>query len=232
MTYKTDAILKESGKYFNVYIMNAPVYFASVQKPKKKYQSEDTEYALTAFVDSETREKLEEYQLNKDLYAVGKDKNKKKQVKFKLSSQLKDDEKNHYDEVKGLHGVSLTCPTTTKNGDPRTITVIDSEGNPFKEDVGNLSVCNIKMFAYKNQDDMLVVSIDTVQVIDHVPYEGGSGSGPVVDDVLGTTYNRNSAPTGTTTPTKAENVSEGDTGSTVDDSDDPFADFDDAIPPF
>jgi hypothetical protein len=53
--------------------------------------------------------------------------------------------------------------------------VVDSEGNTFTDDIGNGSVCTIKMFAYRNTEDMLVVMMDTVKVIDHIPYIGKSG---------------------------------------------------------
>lgn len=191
MTIKTNAILKSSGKYFNVYMMNVPVFFASVHSPKKKYQSEAEEYALTAFVDTETRDKLEsEFKLNKELFEVGRDKNKKKEVKYKLSTQLKEGEKFSYDDVKGLHGIQLTVDTVDRNGYTHKVVVIDKDGQPFSEDVGNMSICNVKCFAYKNREDMLIVSLDTVQVVEHVPYEGGSNSngGQVSDDILGVSY--------------------------------------------
>lgn len=193
MSIKTNAIMKESGKYFNVYLMNVPVYFAVVHKPKKKYQSEAMEYCLTAFVDTETRDKLEgEFKLNKDLYEVGRDKNKKKVVKYKTSKQLGEGEKFHYDEVTGMHGLQLTVDQVDKNGYNHKVTVIDKEGKPFTEDLGNTTVCNVKLFAYKNQEGMLIVSLDTVQVVDHVPFEGGSAQngGPVTDDILGVTYEK------------------------------------------
>lgn len=191
-TIKTNAILKTSGKYFNVYLMNVPVFFASVHSPKKKYQSEAEEYALTAFVDAETRDKLEsEFKLNKELFEVGRDKNKKKEVKYKLASQLKEGEKFSYDDVKGLHGIQLTVDTVDRNGYSHKVVVIDKDGQPFSEDVGNMSICNVKCFAYKNREDMLIVSLDTVQVVEHVPYEGGGAGlngGEVKDDILGVSY--------------------------------------------
>lgn len=191
MTIKTNAILKQNGKFFNVYLMNVPVYFAVVHQPKEKYQSTGTEYAITAFVDQETRDKLEsEFKLNKELFEVGRDKNKKKEVKYKTSKQLKDGEKYHYDAVLGLHGIALSVDTVDKNGYAHKVTVVDKEGKPFTADIGNESICNIKLFAYKNREDMLIVVLDTVQVIDHVPFEGGSKSsgGMVTDEVLGVSY--------------------------------------------
>lgn len=209
MTVQTNAILKQAGKYFNVYLMNVPVYFATVHKPKKKFESNDEEYAVTAFVDSATREKLEsEFQLNKEMFEVGRDKNKKKQVKFKLSSQLKENEKVHYDDVAGMHGISLSVDVVDKNGNIHKVNVIDQQGQPFTEDIGNLSVCNIKLFAYRNKENMLIVKLDTVQVVDHVPYEGGNNNGVVTDDILGVSYTAAPIEKVDNTPTPPSHVTE------------------------
>ena len=129
--------------------------------------------------------------MNKELFEVGRDKNKKKEVKYKLASQLKEGEKFSYDDVKGLHGIQLTVDTVDRNGYSHKVVVIDKDGQPFSEDVGNMSVCNVKCFAYKNREDMLIVSLDTVQVVEQVPYEGGGAGlngGEVKDDILGVSY--------------------------------------------
>lgn len=231
MTTQTNAILKPAGKFFNVYLLNVPVYYAVVHKPKKKYQSDAEEYCLTAFVDTETRDKLEsEFKLNKELHEVGRDKNKKKEIKYKLQKQLKDGEKTSYDDVAGLHGIQVAVDVVDKNGYKHVVDVIDKDGKPFTEDLGNGTVCNVKLFAYKNQEDMLIVSLNTVQVIEHVPYEGGSGNngGIVTDDVLGVSYEA-------TATTKVEDaVTSGEAGEPTNSpqqpatqAEDPFADFDD-----
>lgn len=67
-----------------------------------------------------------------------------------------------------------------------SVNVIDAEGRAFTENVGNGSVCTLKLFGYKNQDGQLTVTLDTVQVIEHVPYDQKASSGVVEDDVLGT----------------------------------------------
>src|SRR5690554_8189279 len=87
-----------------------------------------------------------------------------------------------------MYGFTVARPEFSKQGKPMTINVIDKDGNEFTDNIGNGSVCNIKMFAYRNQDDQAVVMLDTVQVIEHVPYEAKGGSGSVEDDVLGVTY--------------------------------------------
>lgn len=187
---KTNAIHKADSKFQSVYLIDVPVFYASVQEPKTKYQSEDRAFQLTAFVDEATKDKLEdEIKLNKTIYKVGVDKNKKKAIKFPLSSQSKEGAKVNYDAVEGMYGFSLSADEYTKAGKKRKLTVIDKDGNPLQDLVGNMSICSIKLFAYPNQDDLLIVMLDTVQVKEHVAYDGPSNSGQVEDDILGT-YSR------------------------------------------
>ena len=174
----------------NIYVMNATVFYPVVHEPQKKYQSEDREYSVLCFIDEEAKDKLlDEVLVNKTFALVGKDKTSKppRRIKFPLSSQVEEGKAN-YDTVDGMYGFSVARPEFSKKGNPMTINVIDKDGNAFTENVGNGSVCNIKMFAYRNQDDQAVVMLDTVQVIEHVPYEAKGNSGSVEDDVLGVTY--------------------------------------------
>tara|TARA_R110000744_G_C19371770_1_gene563213 strand:- start:62379 stop:63098 length:720 start_codon:yes stop_codon:yes gene_type:complete len=195
MTKDSNIIVKELPKSgtletCNLYIKNVTVFYAAVHEPKKKYQSEDKEFSLTAFVDEATKDKLlDEVMVNKSFLLVGKDKTQKppRRIKYPLSSQVEEGKVN-YDIVDGMYGFSVARPEFSKKGNPMAVNVIDVNGNPFTENVGNGSVCNIKMFAYRNQDDQAVVMLDTVQVIEHVPYEAKGNSGSVEDDVLGVTY--------------------------------------------
>jgi hypothetical protein len=184
--------LPKSGtlETFNVYIKNAPVFYAAVHEPKLKYQSTDKEFSLTAFVDEETKDKLiDEVMLNKSFAQVGKDKTSKapRRIKYPLSSQVEEGKVN-YDVVDGLFGFNVAKPEFSKKGNPMSVNVIDAEGNTFTENVGNGSVCTLKLFGYKNQDGQLTVTLDTVQVIEHIPYEGKTSADSVEDDVLGVSY--------------------------------------------
>jgi len=234
-------------KFTDIYLMNVPVYFANVHEPVNKYESVgEKEYQLTAFVDGATREMLEDAMLNKQFFEVGKDKSKKKRkIKYKLSSQLVEGEKHHYDDVQGMHGVALTRHQLNSSGksafkkwcgeggNPAAfvassdmiaspVIVIDKDGKPVTALVGNGSVCNIKLFAYKSKEDQLVASLDTVQVIELVEYVSNGGSGGVVeDDILGS-YQRN-------TSVKVE-PHDSDTGSKSEPKHNPADDFDDDIP--
>ncbi len=194
-TIKTEAILKQDGKFEFLYLKGVPVYFANILEPSEKYQSTDLEYQMTVFVDTETREKLELLQeegginVNKELKEVGVDKNKKKKIKYLLSSQLKEGEKGTtYDDMEGLHGMSLSVNELTKAGKKSMMKVVDAEGKDWdkSKSIGNGSIVNVKCFGYRNQDEQLVVSLNAVVVVEHVPYEGGSG-GMVEDDILGVT---------------------------------------------
>lgn len=171
----------------NLYILNTPVFYAAVHEVKKKFQSDDKEYSLTAFIDEETKDKLlDEVMVNKTFAQVGISKTSKppRRIKYPLSSQVEEGKVN-YDAVDGLWGFNVAKPEFSKKGNLMSVNVIDKEGNPFTDNIGNGSVCTLKLFGYKNVDGQLVVTLDTVQVIDHVPYEGKTSSDSVVDDVLG-----------------------------------------------
>lgn len=184
--------LPKSGtlETFNVYIKNTPVFYAAVHEPKLKYQSTDKEFSLTSFVDEETKDKLiDEVMLNKSFAQVGKDKTSKapRRIKYPLSSQVEEGKVN-YDVVDGLFGFNVAKPEFSKKGNLMSVNVIDAEGNAFTENVGNGSICTLKLFGYKNQDGQLTVTLDTVQVIDHIPYESKAAADSVEDDVLGVSY--------------------------------------------
>lgn len=223
-----DKVIIKEGKdgMGNIYLMDVPVVYAVVQEPKNKYTPEGVkpgslgkEYSLITFVGENERVMLEdEMMLNKTFFKVGVDKNKKRQIKYKLTSQVKDAEEgweSPYDPYEDLYGFSLTLPENKKNGEPNVLNVIDAEGSQIEELVGNGSVCNIKLFYYTNKDDLKNVALDTVQVTELVHYEGGESSG--VDDVLGVTIQQKQAP-------KSSNTSQSD------DIDNGFDDFGDDIP--
>ncbi len=194
-TTKTQAVLKVEGKNEFLYLKNVPIFFASILSTKKKYQEEKArEYAMTVFVDTETREKLElptdegGVAINKELKEVGKDRNKKKKIKFPLEKQLKDGKGTAYDEVNGMHGVSLALNEYTKSGKKSILKVVDKDGKNWPKDklIGNGSVVHVKCFGYRNVDDQLVVFPNLVVIVDHVPYEGGNGT--FEDDELGISF--------------------------------------------
>lgn len=197
---KTEAVLVKEGKNEFLYLKNVPVFFAKILELGKKYQSEDLEYQMTVFVDTETREKLElpvdedGVAINKELKEVGKDRNKKKQVKYPLESQLKDGKGTAYDLVNGLHGMGLSLNEMTKSGKKSILKVVDADGKDWDKSkaIGNGSILHVKCFGYRNQDEQLVVFPNLVVVVDHVPYEGNSG-GIVEDSILGVSVDMSSS---------------------------------------
>ena len=188
----TSVIVKQLPKSgtletFNVYILNTPVFYASVHDVRTKYQSLDKEFSIQPFVDEATKDKLiDEVMLNKTFAEVGVTKTSKapRRIKFPLSSQVEEGKVN-YDVVKGMHGFTVAKPEFSKKGNKMTVNVIDKDGNAFTDNIGNGSICTLKLFGYKNVEGQLTVTIDTVQVIEHIPYEGKSSSDEVVDDVMG-----------------------------------------------
>ena len=201
MTNKTEAVLVKEGKNEFLYLKNVPVFFAQVLEPVKKYQSEDLAYQFTVFVDSDTREKLElpvdedGVAINKELKEVGKDRNKKKQLKYPLESQLKEGKGTAYDIVDGMHGMGLSLNDLTKQGKKSILKVVDADGKDWDKTkaIGNGSKVHVKCFGYRNVDEQLVVFPNLIVVVEHVPYEGGNSGGMVEDSVLGVSVDMSSA---------------------------------------
>lgn len=192
MTNKTEVIVRNLPKSgtletANVYIKNAVVFYAAVHEAKLKYQSTDKEFSATVFVDEEAKDNLlDVVMVNKSFSQVGITKTSKppRKIKFPLSSQVEEG-KGNYDLVDGLWGFNIAKPEFSKKGLPMSVNVIDTEGNAFTENVGNGSVVNLKLFGYKNMDGQLTVTLDTMQVVEHVPYEQKGSAGEVEDDILG-----------------------------------------------
>ena len=233
MTNKTEAVLVKEGKNEFLYLKNVPVFFAQVLEPTKKYQSEDLAYQFTVFVDSDTREKLElpvdedGVAINKELKEVGKDRNKKKQLKYPLESQLKEGKGTAYDLVDGMHGMGLSLNDITKAGKKSILKVVDADGKDWDKTkaIGNGSKVHVKCFGYRNVDEQLVVFPNLIVVVEHVPYEGGSG-GIVEDSVLGISVDMSSA-------YEANEVADGATAQSIKDSANDTSDevdFDSEIP--
>lgn len=195
MTKKTEIIVKELPKTggletVNLYIKNATVFYPVVHEPKLKYQSTDKEFSVTVFVDEESKDRLlDEVMVNKTFAEVGVTKTSKppRKIKYMLSSQAEEGKVN-YDVVKGLWGFNVAKPEFSKKGNKMSVNVIDTQGKPFTENVGNGSVVNLKLFGYRNQDNQLVVTLDTMQVVEHVAFESKGSSDSVEDDVLGVSY--------------------------------------------
>lgn len=193
-TVKTEAILKQDGKNEFLYLKNVVLFYPSILSVNKKYQSDEKAYQFTAFVDSETREKLElpvdegGIALNKECKEVGKDRDKKRKIKYPLEKQIKDGKGIPYDSVKGMHGIQFALNEYTKSGKKSILKVVDSEGKAWPKDklVGNGSTASVKFFGYRNQDDQLVVFPNLIVIHEHVPYES-NGGGAQEDDVLGIT---------------------------------------------
>ena len=193
-TFKTDVVYKitqeRKGKGLemgNLYFKNVPVTFAQVLKAGKKYQSEDTAYQLNLFIDKETMTKVESIGLNKEFAEVGVTKIKKGANRGEFKYKLDE----HNEGYVGMFGAQFSRNTLKRDKDGAVVKtyeplkVVDVEGNPFDQEVGNGSVCTVKLFAYRNEEDMLVVMMDTVMVVEHIPYAGKGGD--TFDEEMGVT---------------------------------------------
>lgn len=183
---------KIKGNEFEfVYVKDVVAYYASVQEPKDKLNKPDPkdknqstrEYVVTVFMSEEDSiELLDNIQINKQMFEVGKDKNKKRKIKYPLSSQVEEG-KAHYDEVEGLFGVQFTLNELTNAGKKARLIVVDKKGKPFEELVGSGSRVTLKLFGYRNQEGLLNVRMNVVQVLEHVPYEQKEAR--IVDEEMG-----------------------------------------------
>lgn len=194
MTIKSEAKLvvrDEKRGFADLYIKNCIAYYASVQKPKNKYKAQngEQEYSVTVFFDEAAKEALDDLGLNKEFKLAGKDKNKKRAIKFPLDV---------YTECEGLYGATFTLPSKTKEGKPRKPVVVwdgvnNSEevlgeakrgGELCPENIGNGSIISIKLSTYKNEDGALNSSINTLAIKNLVAFTGGTG-GVVEDEEFG-----------------------------------------------
>ena len=185
--FKTEVVVKADPKnkdFYNIYFIGVPVFYAKVQEPDNKFESKDKEFSVQVFVDEKTKDKiLDEHLINKSASLVGVDKNKKRAIRFPIADQVKEG-KNHYGDVEGLYGIQLSVDELTKQGKKRKIKVIDDNNKPMSNLVGNMSICTVKCWGYK--DGFLNIKLDTVKVHELVVYEGSSGDGMVEDEILGT----------------------------------------------
>lgn len=167
----------------HVYLMNVPVLYPVVHEPRLKFQSQDEyEYSMTAFIDTEARTFLEdEIIVNKTIAEVGKDKNKKRAYKYPLSTQ-REDKKDLYDLYEGMHGIGLTCPAKTKAGNERKIKIYDENGEEMTDKIGNGSIAIVKLFGYRNKEDMLNITISAIKVLNLVEYIENKSEG---DSIMG-----------------------------------------------
>jgi hypothetical protein len=173
----------EKRGFADLYIKNAVAYYAVVHNPKDKYKAanREQEYTITVFVDEAAKLALDELALNKEFKLVNKDRNKKRAIKYPLEQ---------YPECEGLYGASFSLPSLTKAGAPRKPVVCWDNGNnsqdvlgePKKggelcpELIGNGSIVSLKLSCYKNEDELLNTSLNTVAVSKLIAFSGGSGT--------------------------------------------------------
>lgn len=169
--------LVKDKKSETLYVKNALAFYAAVHTPKRKYNSEDKEYTITLFVSEQDFEKLDdEVKLNKTLFKVDKDKNKKRKIKYSSKE---------YPGTEGMYGFTVTVNEFNKKGEKNTVLVAGEDGKKLdpKTLIGNGSKVSVKAWGYRNEDDLLVILLNAVKVEELVPYEGSGGFGE--DDELG-----------------------------------------------
>lgn len=171
-----------------LYLKNVPTTYAKVLAPAKKYQSDDSAYQMNIFINADTQEELEALGINKEMAEVDKTKIKKGARRGQLKYSSADEANADY---AGMFAgqFSRDVLKRDKNGavekEYTPLKVVDTQGNPFTEEVGNGSIVSVKLFCYRNSEGMLNTMLDTVVVVEHVPYIRESSDG--YDPELGIT---------------------------------------------
>jgi len=94
------------------------VSWASLQEPKPKYQSEDLEYTIAIKVTDQLRDLMKSYKLNKKI-------------------------KNKDTTFDGADFIQIGLDAKTKGGWTRTGSVLNMEGQPFTDLIGNGSTMRL-----------------------------------------------------------------------------------------
>lgn len=188
-------------------IDNAYLYYAKIQKPGRKFESEETEWSVDACVDKETAKawsKAHKKQPHKVFDNDDFERIFKTPPPFPGDEQyvIKVRRKTHYRDKEG------ELQPVPESANPR---VYDSEKNDITDDtlVGNGSKGAVAYEIYENGygqfGRLKAIRVDTL-----VPYEGGGGGG--VDELFGGKPKASGAKPKRATPAPAANP----------ESDDPF----------
>ncbi len=196
----TDAVMRvaqkaKDGKKESYYVtlQNVPVLYACVHKPKAGYVANPTdepEYAwsVSVVLDEATKEKLLDMGINKGFPQIGVTKITKGKNRNKLKYPLEnaEGEPSVWAPYDKLFCQDFARKTVTKTGsDNNPPDVLDSTGEPFTKDIGNGSICNVQLYVTHGKDGFNAV-LNRLVVLEHVPYEGASGS-EYFDEDLGVT---------------------------------------------
>lgn len=177
---KKTVVHQKNGKYQNVYILGAKLFWAKVHKPTLDEFSGEQKYSATVFVTEEQKDELEALGVNKQIAEVDKTRIKKGKNKgnIKFSSEK-------YEGTAGMFGFTIDQRAFDNDGNPRTPPIIVSADGKTRltADIGNGSVVDLRCSAYnpKIDPDMLCLNLNLIKVNELVEYSGGG----VVDDMLG-----------------------------------------------
>lgn len=178
-----------SGKKLEMgylYLKNVPVSYAKVHEPAKKLNSEDKAYQVNVFIDAESMEAIDALGVNKNFAEVNVTKIAKGVNRGKLKYPVKDAEGNDTANAPYVGMFAAQFSRETVKRDKKTneivkeyepLKVVYPDGELFTADVGNGSICTVKIFCYRNSEGMLNTMMDTVVVLDHVEYIKAGGDG-------------------------------------------------------
>ena len=171
----------KNNKFADVYIKNVPLYYAAVHRAVKKAKGDEKEFKVTTFLSEDQVNALRDLPVNsaKLFPQVGVDKITKGKNRGKIKYPS-----DKYEDVDGLFGSDFKRSEFNREGKRNKIVVVDSEGKPLTENIGNGSVGTLKLFGMINEDMEWNLYLSLVKVDELVPYE----SGGITDDELGITY--------------------------------------------
>lgn len=171
----------KNKRWADVYIKDVPLYYAAVHRAVKKAKGDEKEFKVTVFLTEEQVEALRDLPINsaKLFPEVGVDKITKGKNRGKIKYPL-----DTFGDVEGLYGSDFKRSEFNRDGKKQAIVVVNSEGKPITENVGNGSRGTIKCFAMLNEDMEWNLYLALVMVTDLVPYENSG----LVDQELGISY--------------------------------------------
>lgn len=149
----------------NLYVKDATFFWSAVHQPKPNFAKDANVYEITTIVSAEDAKELKKLKIAKELKEIGVDVDPDLQL---------------YAEYEGCYIMKASCPEFTAKGKKLTISVVDTEGNPITENLGNGTKGHLRFFTWVGDKGVnkgkLNSRINYVVVTDLIPYsDTGSG---------------------------------------------------------
>jgi hypothetical protein len=151
-----------------LYLKDVVVYWAQVHTPTFVYGSQtEKEYQVSVIINEEDMKALKKLRLNKQFKEIGVD--------------IPEDK---YPGLEGKYLIKITQKAVSSTGKELKIDVLDKNGDPLRDNIGNGSLVNLKLFAMEGvgvSKNKLNIRLNTLLVTKLVEYSSGGS----FDDELG-----------------------------------------------